>query len=120
MLFKKKQESARKDVERAFGVLQARWAIVRGPARSWYRTRLKMIMLTCIILHNMIVEDEGEMIMNWLDDDGDDVVQPVQGGTQDFQEFLRRNSMLRDTQVHHQLRHDLVEHIWPHFNNNEE
>ncbi|TVT99822.1 hypothetical protein EJB05_54780, partial [Eragrostis curvula] len=33
--FAKTQESVRKGVERAFGVLQARWAIVRGPARFW-------------------------------------------------------------------------------------
>src|SRR5262249_39608216 len=30
------QESARKDVERAFGVLQSRFAIIRGPARLWH------------------------------------------------------------------------------------
>ncbi|XP_028083160.1 uncharacterized protein LOC114284465 [Camellia sinensis] len=29
------QEACRKDVERAFRVLQARFAIVRGPVRSW-------------------------------------------------------------------------------------
>ncbi|XP_042458468.1 uncharacterized protein LOC122042417 [Zingiber officinale] len=58
-LFKERQEAARKDVEQAFGVLQAQWAIVRGPARYWYRKKLKHIMLACIILHNIIVEDEG-------------------------------------------------------------
>ena len=33
--FKQMQEAARKDVERAFGVLKSRWAIVSGPVRSW-------------------------------------------------------------------------------------
>ncbi|RWR96831.1 putative nuclease HARBI1 [Cinnamomum micranthum f. kanehirae] len=52
------QESARKDVERAFGVLQARFAIVRGPAHFWDCQTLQHIMKACIIMHNMIVEYE--------------------------------------------------------------
>jgi len=33
--FAKAKEAARKMVEKAFGVLQSRFAIVRGPARIW-------------------------------------------------------------------------------------
>ncbi|XP_047326472.1 uncharacterized protein LOC124930153 [Impatiens glandulifera] len=55
------QESFRKDVERAFGVLQARFAIVRGPGQFYDRATLKKIMLACIIMHDMIVEDEREL-----------------------------------------------------------
>jgi hypothetical protein len=33
--FAKAQEAERKDVERAFGVMQYRFAIVRGPAPLW-------------------------------------------------------------------------------------
>ncbi|XP_057790335.1 uncharacterized protein LOC131007178 [Salvia miltiorrhiza] len=33
--FKVMQEAARKDVERAFGILQARWGIIRGSSRLW-------------------------------------------------------------------------------------
>nr|KYP66818.1 hypothetical protein KK1_013129 [Cajanus cajan] len=57
-LFSERQKSTRKDVERAFGVLQSRFAIVRGPERVWHVDTWKNIMYACIILHNMIVEDE--------------------------------------------------------------
>uniref|UniRef100_A0A0D3D9R1 DDE Tnp4 domain-containing protein n=1 Tax=Brassica oleracea var. oleracea TaxID=109376 RepID=A0A0D3D9R1_BRAOL len=56
--FAKKQESARKDVEWAFGVLQSRFAIVKNPALLWDKEKIGNIMKTCVILHNMIVENE--------------------------------------------------------------
>ena len=47
--FAKAQEAARKDIERAFGVLQVRFAIVRGPARFWDKKTLVNIMTCCVI-----------------------------------------------------------------------
>ncbi|CAN6310313.1 unnamed protein product [Urochloa humidicola] len=64
--FAAQQESARKDIERAFGVLQKWFAVTRGPAYGWNRKQLHDIMMTCIILHNMIVEDEKEEAFNDL------------------------------------------------------
>lgn len=52
------QESAKKNVERAFGVLQARFSIICGPARLHQPEMLNQIMIACIRLHKMIVEDE--------------------------------------------------------------
>ncbi|KAJ9560982.1 hypothetical protein OSB04_006142 [Centaurea solstitialis] len=57
--FKKRQESARKDNERAFAVLQEKWHIFSTPARVWTHKKLMDIMYTCVILHKMIREDEG-------------------------------------------------------------
>jgi hypothetical protein len=61
-MFARFQEGARKDVERAFGVLQSRFSIVRRPARLWKRKSVGRIMLACVILHNMIVEDEKDEV----------------------------------------------------------
>ncbi|XP_050261162.1 uncharacterized protein LOC126705962 [Quercus robur] len=60
-LFAKAQEPNKKDVECAFGVLQARFAIVRGPTRFFYSKTLQEIIKACIILYNMIVEDERDV-----------------------------------------------------------
>ncbi|XP_074327499.1 uncharacterized protein LOC141665414 [Apium graveolens] len=55
------QESIRKDVERAFRVLQSRFVMVRGPSRFWDVETMKYIIIACIILHNMMIEDERDL-----------------------------------------------------------
>ncbi|XP_013613948.1 PREDICTED: uncharacterized protein LOC106320127 [Brassica oleracea var. oleracea] len=70
-LFAQSQESVRKDVECAFGVLQARFAIVRNPSNLWDKNKISNIMRACLILHNMIVQDErnSNTLEEFQDDD---------------------------------------------------
>ncbi|XP_074290335.1 uncharacterized protein LOC141617065 [Silene latifolia] len=64
-LFAARQESCRKDVERAFGVLQARFSFIKRPCLLWDRTMMGKVLMACIIMHNMIVEDERETYLNY-------------------------------------------------------
>ncbi|XP_020271677.1 uncharacterized protein LOC109846848 [Asparagus officinalis] len=109
------QESARKDVERAFGVLQSRFAIVRGPARSWDEKILKNIMQACIIMHNMIVEDErNNDYIDFTYDAAEEAptILVSHERTIDLCEFIQNHHRIRDRQTHSQLQLDLVEHLW--------
>lgn len=114
-LFAKTQEALRKDVERAFGVLQARFAIVRGPARFWDQTTLKEIMTACIILHNMIVEDERDENQEPTTYDTHDEIPTVEVSherTPQLLEFIEANHRIRDKQVHSKLQEDIIQHLW--------
>ncbi|XP_057808427.1 uncharacterized protein LOC131022901 [Salvia miltiorrhiza] len=108
----------KKDVERAFGVLQARWGIIQSPARGWYVDNLKEIMMCCIILHNMIVEKEGEIAAHWTDDDAghgasnSDSSESARATPVCFEEYVQINAIFRDRQIHAQLQRDLIEHVW--------
>ncbi|XP_017250657.1 uncharacterized protein LOC108221279 [Daucus carota subsp. sativus] len=118
-LFSKYQESQRKDVERAFGVLQSRFAIVRGPARFWDKGDLARIMRACIILHNMIVEDERDTYatpfgpLPCYDDTRNGIPEPNLGEEPfvPYENYIQRTTQIRDRQKFRQLQNDLVEHI---------
>jgi hypothetical protein len=121
-LFAEHQEGARKDVERAFGVLQSRFAIVRRPARLWKRKSVGRIMLACVILHNMIVEDEKENAKIHIDlnENIASCALPPEVNTSSnlrFADVMRRKDAIRDRPQHAQLKNDLVEHIWRKFGN---
>lgn len=50
------QEAVRKDVERAFAALVARWHILKQPCRLAKRDEMANVMKACILMNNMIVE----------------------------------------------------------------
>src|SRR6266540_3765410 len=113
-IFSAAQESQRKDVERAFGVLQSRFAIVRGPARFWDEETLGVIMKACVIMHNMIIENETEVDPDERFDYDGENVNPSHAQHPDLDEFIKTYKKIRDNETHHQLQEDLVEHLWQH------
>ncbi|CAK8532768.1 unnamed protein product [Lathyrus sativus] len=120
-LFAQHQEGEIKNIERAFRVLQSRFAITRNPLRSWHLNTLQRIMNTCIILHNMIVEDEcatygGNFDFSYDHFSNDATILPNNSNV-DFQEFLHRRFEIRDKQIHRHLQQDLIENIWQCYGN---
>ncbi|XP_021756217.1 uncharacterized protein LOC110721390 [Chenopodium quinoa] len=129
-MFADHQAAVRKDVERAFGVLQARFAIIRKPSLAYDEDILRDIMKACIIMHNMIVEDErhnytrAEVLRAFYEEDQQELTPASTSTTPpfefnvgrptdfDFNAFLQRKASLRDREIHLSLKRDLVEHIW--------
>ncbi|XP_042067194.1 uncharacterized protein LOC121810497 [Salvia splendens] len=115
--FAQRQKSTRKDVEQGFGVLQARWEIVKGPAGSWYRHHIANVMYACIILHNMIIDDEGQRVDDWSDDEvgpsaGHTTSLVIRGLPYGVNERLQAGENMRNRQAHLQLMNDMVEEVW--------
>jgi hypothetical protein len=114
--FTKKQAEYRKDVERAFGVLQARYAICKKPARMWNTEDLYYIMQCCIILHNMTVEDESDLPpAQWHDyDEAEDPNLDPNRNVPEIIDLMAKHHQIRSRPGHDQLRADLIEHVWQH------
>ncbi|XP_018466280.2 uncharacterized protein LOC108837759 [Raphanus sativus] len=117
-LFAKKQESVRKDVERAFGVLQARFAVVKNPSKLWEKEKIKNIMKACIILHNMIVENERgsyslRNISEFIDGEGEGAYSV--GLDHTLRNTIDARRRIQDTPTNQRLKADLIENIWAKF-----
>jgi hypothetical protein len=116
--FAKKKEACRKDVERAFGVLQSRFAIVRGSAKGWKRKEIGDVMKACVIMHNMIVEEERETgRQNCSYEAMGERVTVSRTHAEQLSSFIQMTHQIRNKAEHTQLKLDLIEHVWQKFGN---
>jgi Plant transposon protein len=130
------QEGVRKDVERAFGVLVQRFAILKNPCRLHDRGAVSMVMKTCIILHNMIVEarrdgyksqlfelqqsDAGKAIIEGIvwDWKGKSLYDSALSGASDLpaetwaSHLMTRSKQIRDENAATERQRDLIEHVY--------
>lgn len=111
-------------MERAFGVLQIQWSIVKNPGRVWDVDCMKTIMKTCVILHNMNIEyTEIESASN-IEIQCDNIsvpdllpeitvshenVVPVQGT---IAWLLGARQQIKNRLEHVALKTDLINHMW--------
>ena len=113
--YAKMQEAVRKDVERCFGVLQARFAILANPCRLWSQEMMVNIWNACVILHNMIIEDESEdseLNHNYLLETFDQFHQESQGPSMSFNDLCSSMIEIQNHGKYFELRNDIVNHLW--------
>jgi hypothetical protein len=102
-----RQTAAMKDVEKAFGILQAQFTIVRGPARFWDQNILWYIINACVMMHNMIIKFNcGEEV--------DHAIQ-VRRNPARVACFINSYNAIRNPNVHDYLHRDLIEEWWTWF-----
>lgn len=119
--FAAQQEGCRKDVERAFGALQSKWGIIVGPAGGWNKHELHNIMTACIIMHNMIIEDERDEEAPITDyrEAPEPQVEIANNQQARFKQFLARYREIKDKSAHEALQEALVNHLWEKYSNSE-
>ena len=115
--FTLKQAEYRKDVERAFGVLQAKYAIMKGPARKFNPIAQKNIVDCVIILHNMGIDYEKGMEELRIEDYVD-ATRPrldPNRNVPEIRQLIARHRQIQSRPANEQLKADLIEHVWNKF-----
>ena len=145
-LFAECHEAARKDVERAFGVLVLRFMILQHPIRMWYLDDICNLLYCCIILHNMIVEERRlenpeNAAAEWMEENVAFLDHPREGhnnhdahttlfGHSEINELggdigqaladrvATLSASMMDDHEHFQLQRDIMQHLWASRHNN--
>ncbi|KAL5564341.1 hypothetical protein UlMin_027505 [Ulmus minor] len=78
--FNMKHSSARNVIERCFGVLKNRWAILRSPAFYPIKTRNRIIMACCLLhifIRREMRDDEADLTLDESDDEDNEVNESI-------------------------------------------
>ncbi|XP_008223724.1 PREDICTED: uncharacterized protein LOC103323507 [Prunus mume] len=129
-LFATYQEGYRKDVKMCFGILQARWLIIRGAVSMFDKEILRSIMITCIILQNMIVYEYDYDDVEVYEPDLMNTVltriyeRPMGPSGEPFEpeslvrdgrfmtRIIDRYTEMQSSYIHEMRQLDLIEHLW--------
>ena len=66
--------------------------------------------MACVIMHNMIIEDEGDRKMKLIIAQPNHVPGPMRRGL-NFEDYVHVHEMIRDERSHYMLRNELMEHL---------
>ena len=78
--------------------------------RQWDLETISNIMIACIIMHNMIIEDERGLRLEAFQDL--DVGERSSRPHLSFREMQIRTRELKSLDHHYALRNDLIDHLW--------
>ena len=108
------QSAWRKDVECTFGVLKSRFNIIAVPGRYYSKRTLGLIMRACVILHNMIIDDErGTRLDDIYETVDSNVGPPIHNNAPpSLAARIQMDTEMRDSPMYTQLQQDLIEHVW--------
>ena len=86
---------------------------MHGPARFLNEETLADIMKACIIKHNMVIEDKGDIGNNDFDgSDANPYVEVSHAYTSKLEDFMQTHYQIWDSVTHSQLQSDLIKHLW--------
>jgi hypothetical protein len=107
----------KKDVECAFDLLRKRFNILAIPNQSYSQRTFDLIMRACIILHNMIIDDERD---SGYDDNYYTVTSVIAPpvtyeASACLTTILQMEAHLISRLMFLNLQSDLIEHVWNNF-----
>nr|XP_043614642.1 uncharacterized protein LOC122586718 [Erigeron canadensis] len=111
-LFKKKQKSTRKGIERAFGVLKKRWKALKHPALYWDKKSIQDFCYACIILHNMILKDEGKAVCQDYNAQEPSLNPDYWSHQTPMEVRIQNLHTIKNRETHNMLTAYLVDHLW--------
>lgn len=129
-LFSSTQEAIRKDIERAFGVLQGKFNIIARPSKFMTVHTMEEVIRCTIILHNMCVEERETFNLPIEEEEATDVLvgggvpamwcglervhgsNDVQAGAGSLVAICEARAFMDDEREHLKTKKLLMKHLW--------